>query len=30
MERMIEPIHNKTNEVMFYFEEYLQFNGKNK
>ena len=30
MERMIERTHIKPNELMFYFEEYLQFKGINK
>ena len=30
MERMMEPTHIKPNEIMFYFEEYLQFKGINK
>ena len=27
---MLEPTHNKPNELMFYFEEYLDFKGINK
>ena len=26
-DRMIEPTHIKTKELMFYFEEYLEFKG---
>ena len=29
-ERMIEPSHIKPNELMFYFEEYLEFKGIHK
>ena len=27
---MIEPTHIKPKELMFYFEEYLEFKGKHK
>ena len=29
-DRMLEPTHIKPNELMFYFEEYLDFKGINK
>ena len=30
IDRMLEPTHIKPNELMFYFEEYLEFKGKNR